>query len=112
MIATTPSGCRTECTSTLDEAFSVKAPLTRCGIPQANSTTSCPRDTSLRASESTLPCSAVMIAANSCLRAFSNSRKANRIWVRWAREVSRHCGKVTEAASTTAAMSASEASAS
>src|SRR4029450_2048702 len=36
MIPTTPSGCRVECTSTLVEAFSVKPPLIRCGIPQAN----------------------------------------------------------------------------
>ncbi len=46
MIATTPSGWRTECTSTPVEAFSVNAPLSRCGMPQANSTTSWPRVTS------------------------------------------------------------------
>jgi hypothetical protein len=37
---TTPSGCRTECTSTLVEAFSVAEPFSRCAMPQANSTTS------------------------------------------------------------------------
>src|SRR5215207_10328161 len=43
MMPTGPSGWRTEYTSTLVEAFSVNPPLTRCGIPHANSTTSCPR---------------------------------------------------------------------
>src|SRR6478736_1415666 len=40
MIPTGPSGWRIEYTSTLVEAFSVNPPLSRCGIPQANSTTS------------------------------------------------------------------------
>src|SRR5215203_2398031 len=40
MMPATPSGCRVECTSTLVEAFSVNSPLIRCGMPQANSTTS------------------------------------------------------------------------
>ena len=40
MIPTTPSGCRSEDTSTLVEAFSVIEPLSRCANPQANSTTS------------------------------------------------------------------------
>ena len=112
MIPTTPSGCRTECTSTLVEAFSVNAPFTRCGIPQANSTTSWPRETSPNASERTLPCSEVMIAASSPLRAFSSSRNANRTWVRLASEVSRQPGNAAAAAETTASTSASSASAS
>ena len=112
IMPTTPSGCRTECTSTLVEAFSVNAPFIRCGIPQANSTTSWPRLTSPSASESTLPCSAVMIAANSGLRAFSSSRNANRIWVRRASEVSRHPGNASTAAWTTSLTSFSLASAS
>ena len=92
MIPTTPSGWRTECTSTLVEAFSVKAPFTRCGMPQANSTTSWPRLTSPSASERTLPCSEVMIAASSDLRAFSSSRNANSTCARLASEVSRQAG--------------------
>src|ERR1700676_3558853 len=60
---TGPSGCRIEYTSTLVDAFSVNPPFSRCGIPQANSTTSWPRLTSPSASETTLPCSAVMISA-------------------------------------------------
>ena len=40
-------------------------PLSSCGTPQANSTFSRPRAISPAASESTLPCSAVMIAASS-----------------------------------------------
>ena len=80
----------------------MKPPLSRCGIPQANSTTSWPRLTSPSASETTLPCSAVMISASSPLRALSSSRNANRIWVRLASEVSRHAGNAAAAASITA----------
>ncbi len=43
MTPTGPSGWRIEYTSTLVEAFSVNPPLSRCGMPQANSTTSWPR---------------------------------------------------------------------
>src|SRR6478736_1450826 len=78
MMPTGPKGWRIEYTSTLVDALSVKPPLSRCGIPQANSTTSCPRDTSPSASETTLPCSEVMISANSPLRWLSNSRNLNR----------------------------------
>jgi hypothetical protein len=46
MIPTGPIGCRMEWTSALVEAFSVIPPFSRWGIPQANSTTSWPRDTS------------------------------------------------------------------
>ena len=80
-------------------------------MPQANSTTSWPRVTSPSASESTLPCSAVMIAASSPLRAFSSSRNANRTWVRLASEVSRHAGKAAAAEATTACTSSSPAKA-
>ena len=65
MIPTTPSGWRIDATSTPVDAFSVAEPFSRCGAPQANSTTSWPRATSPAASESTLPCSQVMIAASS-----------------------------------------------
>src|SRR5690606_16375830 len=98
----TPSGWRTECTSTLVEAFSVNMPLSRCGMPHANSTTSCPRCTSPSASECTLPCSAVMIAASSSLRELSSSRKAKSTSVRFARDASRHAGNAARAEAMTA----------
>ena len=106
MTATTPSGWRIEDTSTRVEAFSVNPPLSRCGMPQANSTTSWPRATSPRASASTLPCSAVMSSASSPARALSSSRKRNTIWVRRASEVSRHAGNAAFAAATAASTSA------
>jgi hypothetical protein len=109
--ATGPRGWRIEVTSTLEEAFSVKAPFSRCPIPQANSTTSCPRATSPRASERTLPCSAVINAASSSARAFSSSRKANSTCVRRATEVSRQPGKAAVAAATATSTSAAEANA-
>ena len=59
-------------------------------MPQANSTTSWPRVTSPSASESTLPCSAVMISAISPLRASSSSRNLNSTWVRLVRDAWRH----------------------
>src|SRR3712207_1501592 len=111
MIATGPSGWRTECTSTLVEAFSVKPPRTSEGTPQAYSTTSWPRETSPRASSRTLPCSAVMIAASSGLRALSSSRKRKSTAVRLASEVSRQPGKAAEAAATAASTSSTLASA-
>src|SRR5215218_4709590 len=70
-------------------------------MPQANSTTSWPRLTSPSASDTTLPCSLVMISANSCLRALSSSRKLNRICVRLANDVSRQSGNAAAAASMT-----------
>ena len=58
-------------------------------MPQANSTTSWPRAISPSASESTLPCSAVMSAASSSRRASSSSRNAKITWVRRVSEVRR-----------------------
>ena len=51
-------------------------------MPQANSTTSRPRCTSPRASESTLPCSSVISSASSLACALTSSRKAKRTLVR------------------------------
>ena len=81
-------------------------------MPQANSTISWPRLTSPNASDSTLPCSAVMIAASSSLRAFNSSRNANNTCVRRASEVSRHSGKAAFAAATIASTSSADARAS
>ena len=62
-------------------------------MPHANSTTSSPRATSPSASLGTLPCSAVMIAASSSVRAASSSRNRNSIVVRSASDVARHAGE-------------------
>src|SRR5450432_375840 len=49
----------------LKGSFSENEPFSRCGMPQANSTTSRPRATSPAASEVTFPCSALISAASS-----------------------------------------------
>ena len=77
MPATTPTGCRIEYESTPVETFSENPPLSRCGMPQANSTTSRPLVTSPAASDSTLPCSALITAASSGRRVRISSRNAN-----------------------------------
>jgi len=64
MPAQTPTGWRTVCVSTCVPAFSAYSPFRRCGMPQANSTTSIPRCTEPIASGSVLPCSSVTIAAS------------------------------------------------
>src|SRR5207249_2793209 len=63
--AHTPSGCRIEYRSMPAEMLSENSPFMRCGIPQANSTTSRPRWIEPLASESTLPCSEAMRSASS-----------------------------------------------
>jgi hypothetical protein len=50
-----------------------------------------------QASETTLPCSAVMMSAISCLRRLSSSRKPNNTAERLANEVSRHAGNAAAA---------------
>src|SRR3954468_1220239 len=80
--ATTPSGWRNEDTSTPVDPWSEKSPLSSCGMPQANSTTSRPRCTSPRASETTLPCSSEMTSARSPTRELTSSRKLNSTLVR------------------------------
>ncbi len=77
MPATTPSGIRSECESTPPDTPAVISPLSSCPSPQANSTTSSPRVTSPRASESTLPCSRVISAASSSRWSWISSRNAN-----------------------------------
>ena len=82
MPATTPSGCRMENTSTPLATCSEKPPLSMAGTPHANSTFSRPRRTSPPASPSTLPCSAVTIAASSSARSCSSRWNANRMAAR------------------------------
>src|SRR2546427_7923984 len=55
-----PSGWRIEYRSMPAEMLSENSPFIRCGMPQANSTTSRPRWIEPLASESTLPCSEAM----------------------------------------------------
>ena len=65
MPAHTPIGIIWLKLSTPPPTFRLCSPFCRCGIPQANSTTSKPRVNSPLASENTLPCSAVISSANS-----------------------------------------------
>ena len=62
-------------------------------MPQANSMTSIARLTSPRASERTLPCSLVTMAASSAARSTTISRKAKRTLERWASEECRQRGE-------------------
>src|SRR5262245_36231929 len=57
MPATTPSGWRIENKSMPGPALSLNSPLSRCGMPHANSTTSSPRWISPLESAMVLPCS-------------------------------------------------------
>ena len=111
MMPTTPSGSRLECTSTPVETLSECPPLSRWLMPHANSTTSWPRAISPVASESTLPCSEVMISASSPRREFSSSRNANSTCVRRASEVRPHSWAAAWAAAMTLSASAVLASA-
>ena len=110
MPATTPSGSRKEKTSTPVEAWSEYSPLSRDGRPQANSTTSRPRWTSPRASETTLPCSAEMTSASSSMRSTTSCRNANMIFVRALREDCDHDSKAAPAVATASSTSPGVAS--
>ena len=68
---TTPTGCFVECTSTPRATCSECSPFSRCTSPAANSTFSMPREISPAASDSTLPCSLVRMAASSPCRSTS-----------------------------------------
>lgn len=74
-------------------------------MPQANSTTSRPRDTSPAASETTLPCSEEMSRASSSRCRATSSRNANSTFVRCESEVSRQPGNASFAAATAASTS-------
>ena len=110
MPATTPNGAYSVHESTSRPTFIECSPLSRCGMPQANSTTSSPRVTSPRASDSTLPCSDVMIFARSPACASSSSLKRNITRARFSGVVAAHAGKAAAAASTARFTSAAEAS--
>ena len=88
------------------ETFSENPPLSRCGMPQANSTTSRPRATSPAASEATLPCSAVISAARSLMWLCTSSRNENKIAARLDSETLLQVSEAVVAAATTASTSA------
>src|SRR3954447_4676014 len=67
-------------------------------MPQANSTTSSPRCTSPRASDSTLPCSSVIASASSGARRLTISRNAKSTLVRRLIEVCDQAGNASRAA--------------
>ena len=111
MTPTTPTGCLIEYTSTPVDTDSLYSPFISCGSEVASSMTSMPRAISPSASEVTLPCSAVMMAASSFLRAFIASRKANMSCWRFARLVPAQPGRASFAAVTARSRSAFVASA-
>ena len=74
-------------------------------MPQANSTFSRPRCTSPIASESTLPCWAVIALAMSALRSSSSSRIWNIVSARFESDVARQAGKASAAAATASSTS-------
>ena len=111
MPATTPSGWRIDQASMPVPTASVNSPFSRCGMPQANSTTSRPRCTSPSASDSTLPCSAVMIAESSVRSRSSSSFSLNMTRARRSGGVAAQAGHAAAAAATALLTSAASASA-
>ena len=111
MHATMPTGWRTEWTSTPEETCSENSPLRWCMRPAQYSTFSRPRTTSPAASETTLPCSAVMMRASSSLFAVTISRSLNMTAARFVRPVARQAGRAARAASTACSRSLTLASA-
>src|SRR5437016_5832649 len=109
MPAQTPTGWRSVCVSTWVPTFSAYSPLSRWGMPQANSTTSMPRCTEPIASGSVLPCSSVTRRASVFWSRCSSWRNFCMTRARRSGGVSRHSGNAAVAALT--AESTSEASA-
>ena len=106
MPTATPTGWRSEYESTPVATCSDASPLSRCGAPQANSTTSRPRCTSPRASASVLPCSAVITLARSPARSARSSRKRNSTFPRLVSDMALHAAKPAVAAATPRSTSA------
>ena len=106
MPATTPNGWRNVQLSMPVLTWSVKSPFKSCGMPHANSTISIPRDTSPCASVNTLPCSAVIMCANSSLCLLSNSKNENITRARRIGGVLDQAGKADLAEATAASTSA------
>ena len=100
MPAQTPTGWRTEKLSMPRPTCSVTSPRIRCGMPQANSTTSMPRVNSPLASDSTLPCSSVMMRASVASSRSSSSRNLNITRARVSGGVAAQPGNAARAART------------
>ena len=98
----TPRGCLIVWESMPVPTSAECSPLSKCGMPVANSTTSSPRWTDPAASGRVLPCSSVMAAAISSVCCSSRSRKTMRIRARRSGVVERHAGKAVRAAWTAA----------
>src|SRR5271170_6983824 len=109
--ATTPRGWRTDQLSIPGPTCSVNSPLSSCGMPVANSTTSSPRVASPLASEKTFPCSLVRSAATSSSRCsnISRKRKSTRALLRGG--CADHAGNAAAAAATAVSTSAGVAKA-
>ena len=105
MPAHTPTGWRSEKLSTSVPTFSLNSPLSRCGMPVANSTTSMPRVIEPSASASVLPCSWETSRARSFLCASISSRKRIRMRARRNGGAARHAGNAALAAATAASTS-------
>ncbi len=110
MPTATPIGWRTAWLSMPTPMFSVISPFSSCGAPQANSTTSRPRVTSPRASEMTLPCSALMISASAWAWVSMRSRRRFRSRARCSGGVAAQAGNAARAAATAASTRAALAS--
>ncbi len=102
MPAHTPSGWRSENWSIPVEICSEYSPLSRCGMPVANSTTSSPRTTSPLASSKTLPCSRVISRASASWFFSSSSLNLNITRARRSAGVSAQAGNAAFAACTAA----------
>src|SRR5690554_73548 len=110
MPATTPSGWRNEYTSMPGPAPSVYSPLSRCGMPHANSITSSPRWMSPRASDSTLPCSDESSRASASMSASSRRLNSNITRARRCGLTAAHSRWAATAPATAASSSAAVAS--
>ena len=111
MPAHTPSGWRNDRRSTPVPTFSLNSPLSSCGMPQANSTTSMPRTTSPLASASVLPCSELTRSASSSICCSSRSLSLNMMRARRSGVTAAHLGRASRAACTAASTSAALANA-
>ena len=112
MPAQTPTGWRIDQLSMPAPTLSVKSPRSRCGMPHANSTTSSPRMTSPRASDSTLPCSSVISRASSSRCVSMSDLKRNSTRARCRGGVAAHAGSARRAEAIAADVSAALARAS
>src|ERR1700682_2292186 len=107
--AHTPTGWRSEKLSTSVPTLSLKSPLSRCGMPVANSITSMPRVIEPSASAAVFPCSCETSRARSDLCVCIRSRKRIRMRARRSAGAARHDGNAVLAASTAASTSKASA---